>query len=110
MRVTYSLLIVCVHFKILNVLSFYPSVAFLVKIMENLVKELQTFLLFFMFLISMYAMSFLALDLVYNNGDVPDPRGDYIGLGGIWGATFMNTFRVAVGDFDISTYKNLPSP
>ena len=108
MRVTYSLLIVCVHFKILNVLSFYPSVAFLVKIMENLVKELQTFLLFFMFLISMYAMSFLALDLVYNNGDVPDPRGDYIG--GIWGATFMNTFRVAVGDFDISTYKNLPSP
>ena len=37
MRVTYSLMIVSVHFKILNVLSFYGSVAFLVKIMEKLV-------------------------------------------------------------------------
>ena len=110
MHVTYSLLIISVHFKIFNVLSFYPSVAFLVKIMESLVQVLQTFLLFYAFLISMYAMSFLALHLIFNNGDIPDPRGDYIGLGGIWGATFMYTFRAANGDFDISTFKNLPTP
>ena len=58
----------------------------------------------------MYATAFLALDLIFNNGDIPDPRGDYIGFGGIWGATLMYTFRMAVGDFDVSTFKNLPPP
>jgi hypothetical protein len=110
MRVTYSLMILSVHFKILNVLSFYGSVAFLVKIMEKLVVVLQTFFAFFLFLISMYATAFLALDLIFNNGDIPDPRGDYIGFGNIWGATFIYTFRLSVGDVDISTFKNLPTP
>lgn len=110
MRVTYSVMIISVHIKLLNVLSFYPSVAFLVKIMEKLVPELKTFMAFFFFLICMYAFSFLALDLIYNNGDIADPRGDYIGLGEIYGATFMYCIRMAVGDFDISTFKNLPGP
>lgn len=110
LRVTYSIMIISVHIKILNVLSFYPSVAFLVKIMEKLAPALTTFMIFFFFLISMYTVAFLALDLIFNNGDIPDPRGDYIGLGGIYGATFIYVIRMSVGDFDISTFKNLPSP
>ena len=110
MRVTYSVMIISVHIKILNVLSFYPSVAFLVKIMEKLVEVLRTFIAFFFFLICMYSFAYLALDLIFNNGDIADPRGDYIGLGDIYGATIMYSIRMAVGDFDISTYKNLPTP
>lgn len=110
MRVTYSLMIVSVHIKILNVLSFYAAVAFLVKIMEKLVTELQTFMMFFFFLISMFAMSFLAVDLIFQNGDVPSAVGDYTGLGGIGSATFLYVFRMSVGDFDITNFKNLPVP
>lgn len=110
MRVTYSLMIISIHIKILNVLSFYSAVAFLVKIMEKLVTELQTFLMFFFFLISMFSMSFLAVDLMFNNGDSPIPEGDYVGLGGIGSATFLYVFRMSVGDMDIATFKNLPLP
>jgi hypothetical protein len=46
-RVFYSLLIVVVHIKILNVLSFYSSIAFLVKMMEKIINEIGSFALFF---------------------------------------------------------------
>jgi hypothetical protein len=37
LRVTYSLLVISIHIKILAVLSFFPSVAYLVKIMTRVV-------------------------------------------------------------------------
>lgn len=52
-------------------------------------------------------MTFLAIDVIYNNGDIAHPQGDFIGLGR-YGANFMYSFRFAVGDFDVSTFKNLP--
>jgi hypothetical protein len=110
MRVTYSLMVISIHIKVLNVLSFYASVAFLVKIMEKLVDALSTFLAFFVFMIAMFMMSFRALDVVFNNGDIMQPPGDYTGLGGIGTASFFYTFRMSLGDFDISTFKNLPGP
>jgi len=81
MRVTYSLLIFCVHIKILNVLSFYDSVAFLVKIMSELVVVLQTFIAFFLYWICLFMCCFMSIDVIFNNGDIAHPQGDMIGLG-----------------------------
>jgi len=40
MRVTYSIMIIVVHIKLLNVFSFYGQVAFLVKMIEKLVVNI----------------------------------------------------------------------
>lgn len=55
-RVCYSLLIVVVHIKILNVLSFYSSIAFLVKMMEKIINEIGSFALFFSSVLFCFAL------------------------------------------------------
>jgi hypothetical protein len=49
----------------MNVLSFYGSVAFLVKIMESMVGALAPFLAFIFFFVVMFAMTNAALDVTY---------------------------------------------
>lgn len=36
MRVTYSVMMLCINIKILTVLQFYEGIAFLVEILENI--------------------------------------------------------------------------
>lgn len=93
MRVCYSFLIIVIHVKIMNVLSFYGSVAFLVKIMESMVGALAPFLAFIFFFVVMFAMTNAALDITYGNTDKMEPAGDYTGFFGMAGAHLMMTFR-----------------
>ena len=65
LRVSYSVLLVSAHIKILNVLSFYDSVAFLVKIMENLVTAIIPLISFLFFIIAMFTFSISALDVTF---------------------------------------------
>ena len=110
MRVCYSFLIIVAHIKIMNVLSFYGSVAFLVKIMESMVGALLPFLGFIFFFLVMFAMTNVALDVTYLNSDIKERTGDYTGLFGMAGAHLMMTFRQSLGDFNLDTFKFLPAP
>lgn len=69
MRCFYSILIVNTHFKTLNVLSFYSSVAFLIKAMQRVIEDIQGYAVFFFFLVLMYALANNALDLLWLNSD-----------------------------------------
>lgn len=99
---------ISIHIKILAVLSFFPSVAYLVKILVRVVQQLGVFILFFFFYLVMFTFAFLALDLVFF--DSKSKFGDYNGFGGIYGATFMFTLRQAVGNLDFAPFRNLPLP
>ena len=69
MRCFYSILIVNTHIKTLNVLSFYSSVAFLIKAMQRVIEDIQGYAVFFFFLVLMYALANNALDLLWLNSD-----------------------------------------
>jgi hypothetical protein len=105
MRVCYSLLIINTHVKTLNVLSFYPSVAFIIKAMQRVIEDIGGYAVFFFFLVTMYALAFNALDLLWLNSDAMWPEGDYVGMGGMAFATFVTTFRNSVGDFVLNTFR-----
>ena len=109
-RVSYSVLLVSVHIKILNVLSFYESIAFMLQIMENLVGAIAPVMIFLIGIITIFSLCLNSLDVIYFNLDAPLETGDYRGFFGIYGASIMSTFRNSLGDFDISTYKFLPGP
>lgn len=109
-RVCYSLLIINTHIKTLNVLSFYPSVAFIIKAMQRVIEEIQGYAVFFFFLVLMYALAYNALDLLWLNSDAMWPEGDYVGMGGMVFATFITTYRISVGDFLLGTFRFLGNP
>lgn len=70
LRTCYSVALICIHIKIMNVLSFYQSIAFLIKLFENLVGAVVPFLGFFSFIVLMFTLAFWALDMVYPTMDV----------------------------------------
>ena len=65
LRVTYSILLINSHLKTLNVLSFYSSVAFIIKAMESVFYGIRGYGVFYLFLVSMYALCYNSLDLVW---------------------------------------------
>ena len=110
MRVTYSVLLVSVHIKVINVLSFYESIAFMIKIIEKLVGEIASVMIFLISILVVFSLANDSLDIIYYNADMPNETGDYTGFFGIYGASFMSTLRNSLGDFDVGTYKFLPWP
>lgn len=73
LRVTYSILVINTHVKTLNVLSFYSSVAFIIKAMAAVFTEIPGYASMFFFLLIMYALSYNALDLLWLNSDAMFP-------------------------------------
>ena len=65
LRVSYSVAIINIHVKLLSVTSFYKSIAFLVKLLEELVEPLVSFMAFFFLLVVMFGLSFWAWDNVF---------------------------------------------
>jgi hypothetical protein len=105
LRVTYSILVINTHVKTLNVLSFYSSVAFIIKAMAAVFTEIPGYACMFLFLLIMYALSFNALDLLWLNSDAMYPEGDYVGVAGITFAMFIASFRNSLGDFILNTFR-----
>ena len=103
MRVSYSILIINTHVKTLNVLSFYSSVAFIIKAMEKVSRGLLFYALFYLFLVIMYALSYNALDLIWI---IPSEskEGDAEGMGGMPFAMFSYSFRISLGDWKLNTF------
>lgn len=98
------------NIKILNVLAFYESIAFMLKIMENLVGAIAPVMIFLIGIIFIFSLCLNSLDIIYFNLDSPVETGDYKGFLGIYGASMMSTLRNSLGDFDVGTYKFLPRP
>lgn len=73
LRVTYSILVINSHLKTLNVLSFYSSVAFIIKAMAAVFNGIVGYAVFFLFLVLMYALGFNALDMIWYNSDAMTP-------------------------------------
>lgn len=65
LRVTYSILLINSHIKTLNVLSFFSSVAFIIKAMESVFYGIRGYGVFYLFLVTMYALCYNALDLIW---------------------------------------------
>lgn len=105
LRVCYSMLIINTHIKTLNVLSFYSSVAFIIKAMQRVIIDIQGYAIFFFFLVTMYALCNNALDLLWLNSDAMWPTGDYVGMGGMPFSVFVTTYRISVGDFILNTFR-----
>lgn len=102
MRVSYSILIINTHVKTLNVLSFYSSVAFIIKAMAKVSRGLLFYALFFFFLVIMYALSYNALDLIWI---IPSEskEGDAEGMSMPF-AMFSYSFRISLGDWKLNTF------
>jgi uncharacterized membrane protein len=109
MRISYSVLVISVHIKVMAVLQFYDSVAFLVEIMENVAGALTPVIVFFMYTIVIFCLAANALDLIFYKTDNANIEGDYEGMS-IFGAAFLAFFRFSLGDFDLSTVKYMPAP
>lgn len=73
LRVLYAILVINTHVKTLNVLSFYSSVAFIIKAMAAVFAEIPGYACLFSFLLIMYALSYNALDLLWFNSDAVYP-------------------------------------
>ncbi len=86
LRVTYSVMLIVVHVKILNVFSFYSQVAFLVKMIEKIVVTIIPFGLFLGYFMMIWVLGFSALDLIFWNTGAMTEAGDYIGFFGLYGA------------------------
>ncbi len=110
LRVTYSILVINSHVKTLNVLSFYSSVAFIIKAMAAVFDGIVGYAVFFLFLVLMYALGFNALDMLWYNSDAMTPWGDYNGVGGMVFAMFAATYRNSLGDFIINTFQFPETP
>lgn len=105
LRCMYSILIINIHIKLLNVLSFYVSVAFVIKAMQRVIEDIQGYGVFFFFLVLMYALAYNALDLLWLNSDALTPEGDFRGMGGMPFAFFIATYRMSLGDFILNTFR-----
>ena len=99
LRVSYCILIMNVSVKVLNVAQFNDSIAFLVKILEEVVSVILPFLVLWLSIMWMFFNINIALDVVYYNADSPFITGDYEGFFGMFGATVLFTIRMSVGDF-----------
>ena len=110
MRVSYSVLVVVVHIKILNVLSFYASIAFLVKMMEKIINEIGSFAAFFGCVLGTFCLCNNSLGMIWFNGDALWETGDYIGFGGMPMAFFITSLRNSMGDIVVNTNQWLPVP
>lgn len=98
MRVTYSILLIVVHVKILNVFSFYSQVAFLVKMIEKIVVTIIPFGLFLAYFMMIWVLGFSALDLIFWNTNATTQAGDYAGFFGLFGAELIVHLRNSLGD------------
>jgi hypothetical protein len=54
----------------------------------------------------MFTFAFLALDVTFSDGT--SWNGEFDGFGGIYGATFLFTLRLGVGDFNYIPFRDLP--
>ena len=102
---TYSILVINTHLKTLNVLSFYSSVAFIIKAMAAVFKEIPGYAVMFFFFVLMFSLGFNALDIVWYSSSSPNKESDEVGLGGMAAATYFATIRNSIGDFQINTFK-----
>lgn len=68
-RVTYSVLIINSHLKVLNVAQFSESVAFIVKMLETVFTVFMPFLLLNFSIMVCFSFCNNALDLVFFNSD-----------------------------------------
>jgi len=107
LRVCYSILIINTHIKTLNVLSFYESVAFILRAMESVFLEIRAFAVFYLFVTMVFALAFNALEVIYYNPDVQRETGDYSDMGGLPFAAITASYRSALGDFSLSNFKFL---
>lgn len=109
LRITYSVLLVSVNIKIMAVLQFYESIAFMVEIMENISGAMAPVIAFFVWFIIMFAMAANSLDVVFYTSGTKNTTGDYTGIT-IWGAHIITMFHNSLADFKVWTYKFLPWP
>jgi len=110
LRVSYCILIMNVSVKVINVAQFNDSIAFLVKILEEVFSVIKPFLVLWLCMMFMFSLIINILDVVFFNSDASTIYGDYEGFFGIIGAILLFTLRISVGDFTTDTIKFLPLP
>ena len=107
-RVTYAVLIINTHLKVLNVAQFSEGVAFIVKMLSTIFDVFMPFLLLNFSIMVCFSFCNNALDVVFYNSDSPTQGGEYDGFFGMAGPILLWTIRNGVGDFQPDTFKFMP--
>jgi hypothetical protein len=79
-RVLYAFLILTSFFKILQVVSVYPSIGFLIEMLSEISSRAVPFVSFFVYLNITFAFIFFVLNVTFDETRTKDPYGEYQGI------------------------------
>jgi len=79
-RVLYAFLILTSFFKILQVVSVYPSIGFLIEMLSEISSRAVPFVSFFVYLNITFAFIFYVLNVTFDETRSKDPYGEYQGI------------------------------
>lgn len=79
-RVLYAFLILTSFFKILQVVSVYPSIGFLIEMLSEITNRAIPFVSFFVYLNITFAFIFYVLNVTFDETRTKDPYGEYQGI------------------------------